>query len=171
MVTASIGDINGRFGILAIRVSRVRAPDGVPKHLRTERYQVFLFPISNTPLRDRHPDFQTFTGHESFEIFNNYVHLASSMANIKNKSLSLLNGMMLKVLNVIEQGSTRCKLYFHMLLYIVQKKQERSKAMQFVDKEHQSRFDELVQESGIRKTDVERWEEGIELYALSSCRF
>jgi len=37
------------------------------------------------------------TGHESFEILNNYVHLASSLSNIKNKSLSLIDGMKLKV--------------------------------------------------------------------------
>ena len=37
------------------------------------------------------------TGHESFEILNNYVHLANSISNIKNKSLSLLDEMKLKV--------------------------------------------------------------------------
>ncbi len=37
------------------------------------------------------------TGHESFEILNNYVHLASAIVNMKTKSLSLLDGMKLKI--------------------------------------------------------------------------
>ncbi len=37
------------------------------------------------------------TGHESFEILNNYVHLAGAIANIKNKSLPLIDGMKLKI--------------------------------------------------------------------------
>jgi len=37
------------------------------------------------------------TGHESFEILNNYVHLASTITNIRDKSLSLLDGMKLKI--------------------------------------------------------------------------
>ena len=37
------------------------------------------------------------TGHESFEILNNYVHLASTIVNIKDKSLSLLDAMKLKI--------------------------------------------------------------------------
>ena len=37
------------------------------------------------------------TGHESFEILNNYVHLAGAIVNIKNKSLSLIDGMKLKI--------------------------------------------------------------------------
>lgn len=36
------------------------------------------------------------TGHESFEILNNYVHLASTIVNLKDKSLSLLDSMKLK---------------------------------------------------------------------------
>ena len=37
------------------------------------------------------------TGHESFEILNNYVHLASSTVNMKGKSLSILDTMKLKI--------------------------------------------------------------------------
>lgn len=37
------------------------------------------------------------TGHESFEILNNYVHLASTLINIKTKSLSLLDGLKIKI--------------------------------------------------------------------------
>ncbi len=37
------------------------------------------------------------TGHESFEILNNYVHLASTLINIKTKSLSLLDNMKIKI--------------------------------------------------------------------------
>lgn len=37
------------------------------------------------------------TGHESFEILNNYVHLASSTVNMKGKSLSVLDTMKLKI--------------------------------------------------------------------------
>jgi integrase/recombinase XerC/integrase/recombinase XerD len=37
------------------------------------------------------------TGHESFEILNNYVHLASTLTNNKTKSLSLLDNMKIKI--------------------------------------------------------------------------
>lgn len=37
------------------------------------------------------------TGHESFEILNNYVHLASTLINIRTKSLSLLDGLKIKI--------------------------------------------------------------------------
>lgn len=50
------------------------------------------------------------TGHESFEILNNYVHLASSMVSIKNRSLSLLDDMEMAE-KIINNGIRKMQKY------------------------------------------------------------